>query len=66
MAEVYPGLPDVSDNGNLTINSWAGFRFPLYMGIVASIRAQIEYDGGAPDNVEKADKTCRVKLGYQW
>jgi len=41
-------------------------RFPLYMGIVASTEAEIEYDGGAPDGVDKTDTTCRNKLGYQW
>jgi putative salt-induced outer membrane protein YdiY len=60
------GLLDVGDSDSLTINSWTGFRFPLYMGIVASTEAEIEYDGGAPDNVDKTDKTYRVKLGYQW
>ena len=62
----HTGLLDVGDSDNLTVNSWTGFRFPLYMGIVASTEAEIEYDGGAPDNVDKTDKTYRVKLGYQW
>jgi putative salt-induced outer membrane protein YdiY len=62
----HTGLLDVGDSDNLNINSWTGFRFPLYMGIVASTEAEIEYDGGAPDNVDKTDKTYRVKLGYQW
>ena len=60
------GLLDVGDSDNLTVNSWTGFRFPLYMGIVASTEAEIEYDGGAPGNVDKTDTTYRVKLGYQW
>jgi putative salt-induced outer membrane protein YdiY len=60
------GLLDTGDSSNLVINSWTGFRFPLYMGIVASTEAEIEYDGGAPDDVDKTDKTYRVKLGYQW
>jgi putative salt-induced outer membrane protein YdiY len=60
------GLQDFGDSGNLVINSWTGFRFPIYMGIVASTEAEIEYDGGAPDDVDKTDKTYRVKLGYQW
>ena len=34
------GLLDVSDSDNLTINSWTGFRFPLYRGIVASTEAE--------------------------
>jgi putative salt-induced outer membrane protein YdiY len=62
----HTGLLDVGDSDTLNINSWTGFRFPLYMGIVASTEAEIEYDGGAPDNVDKTDKTYRVKLGYQW
>jgi len=60
------GLLDVDDSDNLVINSWTGFRFPLYKGIVASTEAEIEYDGGAPDTVDTTDTTYRVKLGYQW
>jgi hypothetical protein len=36
------------------------------MGIVISTEAEIEYDGGAPGNVAKTDKTYGLKLGYQW
>jgi len=60
------GLQDVSDTDNLVIDSWTGFRFPLVMGIVASTEAEIEYDGGAPADVDKTDTTYRVKLGYEW
>ena len=60
------GIQSVDDTDNLTINSWTGFRFPLYKGIVASTEAEIEYDGGAPSEVDKTDTTYRVKLGYQW
>mgnify|MGYP001822524235 FL=1 len=60
------GIQSIEDSDNLTINSWTGFRFPLYLGIVASTEAEIEYDGGAPDDVDKTDTTYRVKLGYQW
>jgi len=62
----HDGLQDFGDSSGLVINSWTGFRFPIYMGIVASTEAEIEYDGGAPDDVDKTDKTYRVKLGYQW
>lgn len=60
------GIQSVDDTDSLTVNSWTGFRFPLYLGIVASTEAEIEYDGGAPDDVDKTDTTYRVKLGYQW
>jgi len=60
------GLLSMEDTGDLVINSWTGFRFPLYMGIVASLEAELNYDGGAPPNVDKTDNTYRAKLGYQW
>ncbi|MGD2137128.1 MAG: DUF481 domain-containing protein, partial [Gammaproteobacteria bacterium] len=60
------GLQDAADTDNTVIDSWTGFRFPLYAGIVASTEAQVNYDGGAPDDVDKTDTTYRVKLGYQW
>ncbi|MGB5443157.1 MAG: DUF481 domain-containing protein [Gammaproteobacteria bacterium] len=62
----HTGLLDVGDSDNINVNSWTGFRFPLYRGIVASTEAEIEYDGGAPDNVDETDTTYRIKLGYQW
>lgn len=60
------GLLDTGDIDNLVINSWTGFRFPLYAGIVASAEAEIEYDGGAVSGVDKTDTTYRFKLGYIW
>ncbi len=62
----HTGFQSVDDTNNLTIDSWTGFRFPLYKGIVASTEAEVEYDGGAPDDVDKTDTTYRLKLGYQW
>lgn len=60
------GLLSMEDVGDLVINSWTGFRFPLYMGIVASVEGEVKYDGGAPSNVDSKDTTYRAKLGYQW
>jgi putative salt-induced outer membrane protein YdiY len=60
------GLLSMEDIGDLVINTWTGFRFPLYMGIVASIEAEVDYDGGAPPGVDTVDTTYRAKLGYQW
>ena len=60
------GLLSVEDVGDLVINSWTGFRFPLYMGIVASLEAEVKYDGGSPSDIDKTDTTYRAKLGYQW
>jgi putative salt-induced outer membrane protein YdiY len=62
----HTGFQSVDDTDNLTIDSWTGFRFPLYKGIVASTEAEVDYDGGAPSDVDKTDTTYRVKLGYQW
>jgi putative salt-induced outer membrane protein YdiY len=62
----HTGLQSLADQDNLTIDSWTGFRFPLYKGIVASTEAEVDYDGGVPDDVERTDTTYRVKLGYQW
>ncbi|MGD8618335.1 MAG: DUF481 domain-containing protein [Gammaproteobacteria bacterium] len=62
----HTGIQSVSDSSNLTIDSWTGFRFPIYKGIVASTEAEVDYDGGAPSDVDKTDTTYRVKLGYQW
>jgi putative salt-induced outer membrane protein YdiY len=62
----HTGFQSVDNADNLTIDSWTGFRFPLYKGIVASTEAEIDYDGSAPADVDRTDTTYRVKLGYQW
>jgi len=62
----HTGYQDVNYSDNLTVDSWTGFRFPLYKGIVAVTEAELDYDGGAPDDVHKTDTTYRLKLGYQW
>jgi putative salt-induced outer membrane protein YdiY len=62
----HTGFQSLSETNNLTIDSWTGFRFPIYKGIVASTEAEVDYDGGAPDDVDKTDTTYRLKLGYQW
>jgi putative salt-induced outer membrane protein YdiY len=62
----HTGFQAMDNTGNLTIDSWTGFRFPIYRGIVASTEAEVDYDGGAPPDVDKTDTTYRLKLGYQW
>ncbi len=60
------GLLEPGDTDNLVWDAWTGFRFPIYAGIVASTEVLLEYDGGAPDDVDDTDTTYRAKLGYQW
>jgi putative salt-induced outer membrane protein YdiY len=60
------GLLEPGDTDNLVWDAWTGFRFPIYAGIVASTEVLVEYDGGAPDDVDDTDTTYRAKLGYQW
>lgn len=60
------GLFELGDAENVTVDTWTGFRFPLVAGILASIEAQVAYDGGAPSGIDKVDTIYRAKLGYQW
>jgi putative salt-induced outer membrane protein YdiY len=60
------GLFELGEADNVVVDTWTGFRFPLVAGILASIEAQLEYDGGAPSTVDKVDTIYRAKLGYQW
>ncbi len=62
----HAGLLDVSETDNFVWDSWTGFRFPIYAGIVASTEVQIEYDGGAQKDVDDTDTTYNIKLGYEW
>lgn len=60
------GLLELGEADNVVVDTWTGFRFPLVAGILASVEAQVEYDGGAPAGVDKVDTIYRAKLGYQW
>ncbi|MDH3900925.1 MAG: DUF481 domain-containing protein [Gammaproteobacteria bacterium] len=60
------GLWSMDDTSNLVWNTWTGLRFPLVLGFVASTEMQIEYDSGAPNDVDEVDTTYTLKLGYTW
>ncbi|MEZ0150790.1 MAG: YdiY family protein [Candidatus Reddybacter sp.] len=60
------GLLSMEDTENFVLDAWTGFRFPIYAGIYAATELLIEYDGGAPADVDNADTTYNVKLGYEW
>ncbi|MEN8205369.1 MAG: DUF481 domain-containing protein [Pseudomonadota bacterium] len=62
----HDGLLSLENASDLVINSWTGFRLPLIFGAVASVEAEIKYDGGSPADIDKTDTTYRAKLGYQW
>ncbi len=57
---------DIEKSGKLNLFSWTGFKFPLYSGIVASAEVELEYDSQPNNKISKADRTYRLKLGYQW
>ena len=60
------GLFETGDAGNVVVDTWTGFRFPLVAGVLASLEAQVTYDGGAPQGIDEVDAVYRAKLGYQW
>ena len=60
------GFWSMDDTSNLVWNTWTGLRFPLAWGFVASTEMQVEYDSGAPSDVDEVDTTYTLKLGYAW
>ncbi|UCC55663.1 MAG: DUF481 domain-containing protein [Gammaproteobacteria bacterium] len=60
------GLWSMADTSDLVWNTWTGLRFPLVLGFVVSTEMQIEYDSGAPSDVDEVDTTYTLKLGYTW
>lgn len=60
------GLWNLDDTGDVVWDTWTGVRVPLFAGIIGSGEIQVEYDSGAPDNVDSKDTTYRLKLGYAW
>lgn len=62
----HEGIVRVEDPSNLILNTVLGLRYPLTEHLELSLEAELEYDGGAPDTIEKMDETYNVKLGYVW
>lgn len=60
------GLLSMEDTENFVWDAWTGLRFPIYAGIFAATELLIEYDGGAPEDVDNTDTTYNIKLGYEW
>ncbi len=60
------GLVEPGKADDAVVDTWTGFRFPLVAGILASLEAQVDYDGGAPAGFDRVDTVYRAKLGYQW
>lgn len=60
------GIVRVEDPSDTIINTTIGLRFPMAYGFETGIEAELEYDGGAPDDVKKLDETYTIRLDYTW
>jgi len=60
------GIINFDDVDGVIVNTTIGVGFPIADGFKAALEAQLEYDGGAVEGVDKLDETYRFRLGYQW
>ncbi len=62
----HEGIGKVEEPSDTILNTIIGIRFPLVNGFETSLEAEYEYDGGAPENIDKLDSTYNFRLGYAW
>ena len=60
------GIINFDDVDGVIVNTTIGIGFPIAEGFKAALEAQLEYDEGAVEGVDKLDDTYRFRLGYQW
>ncbi len=60
------GLWSLKETSDVVWDTWTGLRFPLIWRFVASTEMQVEYDGGAAEDVDDVDTTYSLKIGYTW
>jgi Protein of unknown function, DUF481 len=60
------GILNLDDAGDLIMNTTFGLAFPLMLNVEAAAEVLLEYDSGAPPEVEEIDQTYRFRLGYAW
>jgi hypothetical protein len=60
------GVLNTDDIDGVLVDTLVGVRLPLIYGVQTSFEALLEYDGGAPADIDEWDETYRFKLGYAW
>ncbi len=48
------------------LENWTGFQFPLKIGLVASIDAEIDYHSQPAEGTEELSTSYRFRPGYKF
>ena len=60
------GVWNMEDTTDIVINTRIGIRMPVRHKITLNTELKLEYDSGAPADVEELDQTFTIGLGYRW
>ena len=60
------GVWNFEDTTDIVINTRIGIRMPVRPKITVNTELKLEYDSGAPADVEAMDKTFTIGFGYRW
>ncbi|GEM_PF-263567 len=60
------GVWNLEDSTDILVNTRIGIRMPVRPKITVNTELKLEYDSGAPDDIEELDQTFTVGFGYRW
>ena len=60
------GVWNMEDTTDIVINTRIGIRMPVRHKITLNTELKLEYDSGAPADVEELDQTFTIGFGYRW
>jgi len=60
------GVWNVEDLTDIVINTRIGLKMPVRPKITVNTQLKLEYDTGAPVDIEEMDTTFTIGLGYRW
>ena len=62
----HDGTLNTSDPRDTLLNATIGISFPLVGGFETALEIELEYDGGAVEDVDQLDETYNLRFGYSW
>ncbi len=62
----HDGILNTTDPRDTLLNATIGISFPLIGGFETAVEIELEYDGGAVDDVDELDETYNLRFGYTW
>ena len=60
------GVWNLEDSSDLVVNTRIGIRMPVRPKITVNTELKLEYDSGAPEDIEELDQTFTIGFGYRW